>query len=97
MFFYRKYLIYNLPAFGETVDGFPPLCIKCQNFRNALNLRSEIDHLLLSARFIHGKKVMLDALQKKNWTAFAKAYNGTAYAPNRYDLKLANAYKKFKS
>ena len=76
----------NNKACGEkTVSGFvEAMC------------RSEIDQLLLSARFIHGNKVMLDALQKKNWAAFAKAYNGPAYAQNQYDVKMANAYKKCK-
>ncbi|MBQ0048490.1 MAG: N-acetylmuramidase family protein [Prevotellaceae bacterium] len=75
---------FNHKACGEkTVSGFvEAMC------------RSEIDQLLLSARFINGNKVMLDALQKKNWATFAKAYNGPAYAQNQYDVKLANAYKK---
>lgn len=77
---------FNHAACGEkTVAGFvEAMC------------RSEVDQLLLSARFIHGNKVMLDALQRKNWAAFAKAYNGPAYAQNQYDVKLANAYKKCK-
>ena len=77
---------FNHKACGEkTVSGFvEAMC------------RSEIDQLLLSARFINGNKVMLDALQKKNWAAFAKAYNGPAYAQNQYDVKMANAYKKCK-
>ena len=77
---------FNHKACGEkTVSGFvEAMC------------RSEIDQLLLSARFINGNKVMLDALQKKNWAAFAKAYNGPAYAQNQYDVKMANAYNKCK-
>jgi hypothetical protein len=36
----------------------------------------------------------LDAhLRSGNWAAFARSYNGTAYAANRYDLKLADAYR----
>lgn len=31
----------------------------------------------------------------KNWAALAKGYNGPAYAKNKYDIKLANAYKRF--
>jgi len=30
---------------------------------------------------------MLAALQKKDWKAFARLYNGPAYAQNRYDEK----------
>ncbi|WP_026969075.1 N-acetylmuramidase domain-containing protein [Algoriphagus terrigena] len=35
------------------------------------------------------------ALRSKNWAAFAKCYNGSGYAANKYDIKMANAYQKF--
>ena len=38
---------------------------------------------------------MAEALRKKNWAAFAKAYNGPGYAKNQYDTKLAAAYASF--
>jgi hypothetical protein len=38
---------------------------------------------------------MKKALQDRDWAAFAKAYNGKGYAKNKYDEKLAAAYKKF--
>lgn len=56
--------------------------------------RSELHQLLLSARFIKSGG-MLPALQRKDWAEFAKRYNGPAYAQNKYDEKLAAAYKKF--
>ena len=34
------------------------------------------------------------ALQRRDWAAFAKGYNGTAYRENRYDERLAAAYGK---
>lgn len=34
-------------------------------------------------------------LQTHNWAAFAKGFNGPAYAVNRYDQKMAAAYNKF--
>lgn len=48
----------------------------------------------LMARFIkrHG---LTTALKQRNWTAFAKAYNGPAYRANRYDAKMANAYMRY--
>ena len=42
-----------------------------------------------------GNKSMLAALQKKDWKAFARLYNGPAYAQNRYDEKLDKAYFSF--
>ncbi|OOG74839.1 N-acetylmuramidase family protein [Algoriphagus sp. A40] len=36
-------------------------------------------------------------LRAKNWAAFANCYNGSGYAQNKYDIKMANAYQKFLS
>jgi len=35
-------------------------------------------------------------LRAKNWAKFAQGYNGSQFAANKYDLKLANAYAKHK-
>ena len=35
-------------------------------------------------------------LKNRNWAAFAKAYNGSGYLLNKYDTKLARAYRKYK-
>lgn len=75
---------FNYAACGEkSVSGFVDMMC-----------RSELHQLLLSARFIRSGG-MLPALQKKNWAKFAKLYNGPAYAKNRYDVKLAEAYRTF--
>ena len=37
------------------------------------------------------------ALRAKNWAAFARGYNGPAYAQNAYDKKMANAYARWKA
>ena len=37
---------------------------------------------------------LADELQSKNWAGFAYGYNGPAFRKNRYDEKLAMAYKK---
>ncbi|MCR5643911.1 MAG: N-acetylmuramidase family protein, partial [Prevotella sp.] len=49
-------------------------------------------HLLLMAFMAAGVQT---ALQKKDWKAFARLYNGPAYAQNRYDEKLSTAYSSF--
>jgi hypothetical protein len=64
-----------------------------ESFVNAM-CESERKQLILAGRFIR-QSGMLTALQAKNWTEFAKRYNGPAYAQNRYDEKLAKAYAKF--
>lgn len=35
-----------------------------------------------------------DELRRKDWVAFAQLYNGPQYYKNKYDLKLARAYRK---
>ena len=37
------------------------------------------------------------ALRAKNWAAFARGYNGPSYAVNKYDVKMASAYARWKA
>lgn len=65
-----------------------------QEFINAM-YRSESEQLDAFVRFIKVNK--LDAfLRQKKWAEFARRYNGPAYAKNKYDIKMANAYNKLK-
>ena len=55
--------------------------------------QSEGKHLDAFVNFVKSSK--LDgALREKRWADFAKGYNGSGYAENQYDKKLAAAYKK---
>lgn len=38
---------------------------------------------------------LIEVLQRKDWAAFARAYNGDQYAANKYDQKLRNAYNEY--
>ena len=38
---------------------------------------------------------LLNALQKKDWAAYARGYNGPDYAKNSYDTRLAKFYSNF--
>lgn len=38
---------------------------------------------------------LADELRDKRWPAFSFRYNGPRYAENKYDTKLAKAYKKY--
>jgi hypothetical protein len=40
---------------------------------------------------------LVDELQSKGWAAFAKQYNGKNYRANRYDTKMAAAFKRWSS
>ncbi|MDE6277071.1 MAG: N-acetylmuramidase family protein [Muribaculaceae bacterium] len=56
---------------------------------------SEQEQLEMFAEFIRNSG-LLEALRSKNWSSFAKGYNGPSYASRGYHTRLANAYAKFK-
>lgn len=56
--------------------------------------RSIAGQFELMERFI-AKSGLAGALRTRNWTAFARGYNGPAYARNAYHTKLAAAYRRF--
>lgn len=58
-------------------------------------MTSEVNQLKQMAAFINAAG-LLDELKNKDWAAFAKGYNGPAYATNQYDVKLETAYNKYK-
>lgn len=53
-------------------------------------MESEANHLKAVTRFIKANPKMHKALKNKDWTGFAKYYNGPKYADNKYDEKLRN-------
>lgn len=56
--------------------------------------KNEGEHLLAFVRFVQSRR--LDhLLRKKDWQAFANAYNGPLYKQNQYDEKLEKAYKSY--
>lgn len=62
-----------------------------QHFINAM-YKDEASQLEAMCRYIKNNG-LVNALKNKDWKAFARGYNGPAYAKNSYDIKLANAYK----
>ncbi|MGN1246500.1 MAG: N-acetylmuramidase family protein [Muribaculaceae bacterium] len=55
---------------------------------------SEAMQLELFARFMQSTG-MVEHLRKKNWRAFARAYNGAGYARKGYHTRLAAAYARY--
>ena len=51
-------------------------------------------HLDAFVAFIKSRGLGL-ALKRRDWAAFARAYNGPGFAQNSYDAKLAAAYRKY--
>lgn len=64
-----------------------------QSFINAM-YKDEVSQLDAMCRFIK-RNGLIKYIQSKDWAKFARAYNGPKYADNKYDTKLAAAYKKF--
>lgn len=59
------------------------------------SMRQGEDHQLYTfVRFIQTDADLLTALQARDWTAFARRYNGPGYRKNQYDTRLAEAYAK---
>ena len=56
--------------------------------------KGEGEHLVAFVRFVQLDADLLKALRARRWAAFAKLYNGPAYAANLYDAKLASAYAR---
>lgn len=56
---------------------------------------SEAKQLEAMIRFIKVNGLLL-ALKNKDWVKFARGYNGSGYAKNKYHIKLADAYNKYK-
>lgn len=54
--------------------------------------RDDDNQLEAMIRFIITNRLD-DELRAGNWAAFARGYNGPGYAANKYDIKLAAAYK----
>ena len=52
-------------------------------------------HLAAMVAFIKANHLD-DELRRHDWATFARFYNGPGYAANRYDIRLANAYARWK-
>lgn len=57
--------------------------------------KDEAAQLDAFVRFMRANPSTHDALRDRRWADFARLYNGPAYAANQYDLRLAEAYKRF--
>lgn len=64
-----------------------------QAFVNAM-YRDEASQIDAMMRFI-ARNGLINALKNKQWTTFARAYNGAGYKLNRYDDKLQQAYLRY--
>lgn len=80
---------YQVMGFHAVPLGYPSV----QQFVDEM-YRHERNHLEVFGRYIL-KNGCIGYLQAKNWAKFAHCYNGSGYAANKYDEKMAKAYLKF--
>lgn len=80
------------------IGGFNYKICGCESVNEFVKLMSysEAEQLELFAAFIINTGMVAD-LKAKNWSGFARKYNGASYARRGYHTKMAAAYKKFKS
>lgn len=85
-----SYGTFQIMGFNHVSCGFADVA----GFVDAMN-QDENQQLLAFCRFIKANMLMHQALKNRNWATFARLYNGPAYAKNQYDVKLAQAYRRF--
>ena len=79
------------------VMGFNYYLAGCQSIQQFIveefaGEKMQVAHML---SFIKNSN-LLDELREGDWKGFAKGYNGSGYAANKYDIKLAKAAAKYK-
>lgn len=57
-------------------------------------LDSERAHLRAFVAFIGASPALKKAIRTRDWTGFAKRYNGPDFAKNNYDTKIADHYRR---
>ena len=83
-------------GFGQ-VMGFNWQKLGYDSLRDFVTKMYESEGQQLDAVCRYIKVTGLDkALQRKDWAAFAKGYNGKDYRRNEYDKKIASAYSRAK-
>ncbi|SFJ17073.1 N-acetylmuramidase family protein [Albimonas pacifica] len=81
---------FQIMGFNAQVCGWPSV----EAFVAAM-CESEAQQLAAFVGFVRANPAALRALQRRDWAAFAHAYNGPNYRVNRYDEKMADAWARF--
>ena len=79
---------FQIMGFNHAVCGYETV----GEFVDAMK-ESEGKHLDAFVEFVIANK-LAGHLRTKDWASFAKGYNGAGYQKNKYDTKMANAYKR---
>ncbi|MDE7346449.1 MAG: N-acetylmuramidase family protein [Muribaculaceae bacterium] len=80
------------------IGGFNYKLCGCKSVEEMVEkiCESEFSQLEMFAIFIRNAG-MLEALQKKDWSAFARKYNGPSYAKRGYHTRMAKEYANYKN
>ncbi len=81
---------YQIMGFNHVAAGYEDVEVFVRDM-----FLAESNHLKAFVGFIKSNSKMHDAIKALDWATFARHYNGPAYAENRYDEKLKNAYQSF--
>lgn len=84
-----SYGLFQIMGYHATRIGYDSVTA----FADAM-AQSEAHQLHAFIAFIQADKTLLKSLRAHKWAAFAKRYNGPAYARNDYDHKLAAAHRR---
>ncbi len=84
--------LFQILGTNHAACGFPDI----QRFVTAM-YRSVEDHLRAFTMFIRHDKRLVDAIRSRDWATFARIYNGKSYARNKYDTRMAAAFRRLSS
>lgn len=76
-------------GFNHKMAGYPTVELMVRAFMD-----DEENHLAAMISFIKNAGLD-DELRRHDWAGFARGYNGAGYKVNKYDEKLAAAYRKW--
>ncbi len=85
-----SYGMFQIMGFNHQACGFNT----AREFVDYLKAGQEA-HVETFLKFISSDSRKINALKNRDWATFARLYNGSEYAQNKYDIRLAEAYQKY--
>jgi hypothetical protein len=82
--------MFQIMGFNHKLAGWPDVLQMVSAMQQSE--RAQLDGFI---HFVKADSRLINAIRQKDWRAFASAYNGSGYAANKYDVKMADAYKLF--
>lgn len=81
--------MFQIMGFNHAACGYP----RVEDFVDAMGA-GEREQLMAFVHFVQHEGLD-DELRRQDWAGFARRYNGAGFAKNKYDQKLAAAFKKY--